>query len=116
MQLNNYGPQSHGLYSIAVITDEEEMLLAANSEEEKYKWMEVRFQLADVPRSKVVFCCFCCCVFVFGVYAVDDGDVFARIEYSFPLKKRKSNFMSIERRFWVSLVHITAFSLVLDET
>ena len=37
-------------YSFAVIKKEEEMLLAANSEEEKYKWMEVRFQLADVPR------------------------------------------------------------------
>jgi len=50
LQLDNDGPQLHGLYSFAVITEEEEMLLAANSEEEKYKWMEVRFQLADVPR------------------------------------------------------------------
>ena len=63
--------------------------------------MEVRFQLADVPRSKI-----------FGVCAVDDGYVFARIECSFPLKKRKSNLMSIERRFWESLVHIKAFSLL----
>ncbi|XP_044170655.1 FERM, ARHGEF and pleckstrin domain-containing protein 2-like isoform X1 [Acropora millepora] len=38
--LDNDGPQLHGLYSFAVITEEEEMLLAANSEEEKYKWME----------------------------------------------------------------------------
>ena len=48
--LDNDGPQLHGLYSFAVITEEEEMLLAANSEEENYKWMEVRFQLADVPQ------------------------------------------------------------------
>ena len=47
-----------------------------------------------------------------GVCAVDVGYVFARIEYSFPLKKRKSNFLSIERRFSESLVHITAFSLL----
>ncbi|XP_067029810.1 FERM, ARHGEF and pleckstrin domain-containing protein 2-like isoform X3 [Acropora muricata] len=38
--LDNDCPQLHGLYSFAVITEEEEMLLAANSEEEKYKWME----------------------------------------------------------------------------
>ena len=68
LQLNNDGPQLHGLYSFAVITEEEEMLLAANSEEEKYKWMEVRFQLADVPRSKVVFCC-CCLLFFFFFWA-----------------------------------------------
>ena len=37
LQLDNDGPQLHGLYSFAVITQEEEMLLAANSEEEKYK-------------------------------------------------------------------------------
>ena len=68
LQLDNDGPQLHALYSFAVITDEEEILLAANSEEEKYKWMEVRFQLADVPRSKVVFRCFRCCFF-FSVFA-----------------------------------------------
>ena len=31
----------HGLYSFAIITEDREFLLAASSEEEKYKWMEV---------------------------------------------------------------------------
>ena len=112
LQLDNDGPQLHGLYSFAVITDEEEMLLAANSEEEKYKWMEVRFQLADVRQWKVVLCFVVVGFCFFGVCAVDNGYVFARIKDSLPLKKRKSNFMSIERRFSESLVHITAFSLL----
>ena len=41
----------HGLYSFAVITDDRELLLAASSEEEKYKWMEVRFKKAG-PYSR----------------------------------------------------------------
>ena len=32
----------HGLFPFTVITKDMEYLLAANSEEEKYKWMEVR--------------------------------------------------------------------------
>lgn len=32
----------HGLYSFAVIAEGKEFLLAASSEEEKYKWVEVR--------------------------------------------------------------------------
>lgn len=38
--LDNDGPEMHGLYAFAIITEERELLLAANSEEEKYKWME----------------------------------------------------------------------------
>lgn len=34
----------HGLYSFAVIAEGKEFLLAANSEEEKYKWVEVRIK------------------------------------------------------------------------
>lgn len=40
----------HGLFSFAIITDDREFLLAASSEEEKYKWMEVRFK-----KTKAVF-------------------------------------------------------------
>lgn len=43
----------HGLYSFAVITDDRELLLAASSEEEKYKWMEVRFKTVERQESKV---------------------------------------------------------------
>ena len=43
----------HGLYSFAVITDDRELLLAASSEEEKYKWMEVRFKIVERQESKV---------------------------------------------------------------
>ena len=43
----------HGLYSFAVITDDRELLLAASSEEEKYKWMEVRFKIVERQKSKV---------------------------------------------------------------
>ena len=42
----------HGLYSFAVITDDRELLLAASSEEEKYKWMEVRFKMVERQESK----------------------------------------------------------------
>ena len=34
----------HGLYSFAVIAEGKEFLLAASSEEEKYKWVEVRIK------------------------------------------------------------------------
>ena len=52
----------HGLYSFAVITDDRELLLAASSEEEKYKWMEVRFKIVERQESKVTddfFSCAC---------------------------------------------------------
>lgn len=52
-QLDNDGPEMHGLYSFAVITDDRELLLAASSEEEKYKWMEVRFKMVEHQESKV---------------------------------------------------------------
>ena len=47
-QLDNDGPEMHGLYAFAIITEERELLLAANSEEEKYKWMEVRFFVISI--------------------------------------------------------------------
>ena len=37
----------HGLYSFAVIAEGKEFLLAASSEEEKYKWVEVRTKVAN---------------------------------------------------------------------
>ena len=43
-QLENNGPEMHGLYSFAVIAEGKEFLLAASSEEEKYKWVEVRIK------------------------------------------------------------------------
>ena len=43
-QLENSGPEMHGLYSFAVIAEGKEFLLAAHSEEEKYKWVEVRIE------------------------------------------------------------------------
>jgi len=46
-QLENNGPEMHGLYSFAVIAEGKEFLLAASSEEEKYKWVEVRFKMAN---------------------------------------------------------------------
>ena len=51
--MDNDGPEMHGLYSFAVITDDRELLLAASSEEEKYKWMEVRFKIVERQESKV---------------------------------------------------------------
>ena len=51
--MDNDGPEMHGLYSFAVITDDRELLLAASSEEEKYKWMEVRFKMVERHESKV---------------------------------------------------------------
>lgn len=44
----------HGLYSFAVITDDRELLLAASSEEEKYKWMEVRLKMVERQESRTV--------------------------------------------------------------
>ena len=43
----------HGLYSFAVITDDRELLLAASSEEEKYKWMEVRFKMVERQERRI---------------------------------------------------------------
>ena len=43
----------HGLYSFAVITDDRELLLAASSEEEKYKWMEVRLKMVERQESRI---------------------------------------------------------------
>ena len=61
------------------------LLLAANSEEEKYKWMEVRFQLADVPRSKVVLCCCCFLFFFFWAFVPWMMDTFLqRLNIAFP--------------------------------
>ena len=37
----------HGLYSFAVIAEGKEFLLAASSEEEKYKWVEVTTKVAN---------------------------------------------------------------------
>ena len=53
--MDNDGPEMHGLYSFAVITDDRELLLAASSEEEKYKWMEVRFKIVERQKSKVPY-------------------------------------------------------------
>ena len=49
----------HGLYAFAIITEERELLLAANSEEEKYKWMEVRFFMVSVTEDLELLTEFC---------------------------------------------------------
>ena len=43
-QLENSGPEMHGLYSFTIISEAREIHLAAGSEEEKYKWMEVKIK------------------------------------------------------------------------
>lgn len=63
-QIEDIGPDLHGLYPFTITYSNKHMVVAAQSEEEKYKWLEVRnsnvnFSVAitinDILKT-VVFC------------------------------------------------------------
>jgi len=43
LQIEDIGPEMHGLYSFTITYSNKHMVVAVQSEEEKYKWMEVSF-------------------------------------------------------------------------
>ncbi|KAL9964479.1 hypothetical protein ACROYT_G028125 [Oculina patagonica] len=58
VRLESSGPEMHGLYSFAIISEGREHLLAASSEEEKYKWMEDLKRAVKQAKDRV-FCGAC---------------------------------------------------------
>lgn len=58
VRLESHGPEMHGLYSFAVIAEGKEFLLAASSEEEKYKWVEDLKRAVKQAKDRV-FCDAC---------------------------------------------------------